>query len=109
LLRQMLLNLVENAVRHTPAGGSVRLTASPTRAAVNLTIHETGDGIPDCDRDRIFERYVKGNPVIDGDGLGLGLAIARRIARAHGGDLTLADTGPSGTTFSITLPFVPAA
>jgi signal transduction histidine kinase len=109
LLRQMLLNLVENAVRHTPAGGSVRLHASPMRSAVNLTIHDTGGGIPDCDRDRIFERHVKGDPAIDGDGLGLGLAIARRIARAHGGDLTLAETGPAGTTFNVTLPMIPAA
>jgi signal transduction histidine kinase len=109
LLRQMLLNLVENAVRHTPAGGSVRLSAAPTRSAVNLTIHDTGGGIADSDRDRIFERHVKGDPAIDGDGLGLGLAIARRIARAHGGDLTLTDTGPGGTTFNVTLPLVPAA
>jgi signal transduction histidine kinase len=107
-LRQMLLNLVENAVRHTPAGGAVRIEASTTRSAIGLSIQDTGPGIPERDRDRIFDRFVRIDPTSNGDGMGLGLAIARRIARAHGGDLSLLATGTTGTTFHVTLPIASA-
>jgi two-component system, OmpR family, sensor kinase len=104
LLRQMLLNVVENAVRHSPTGGAVRLTADVGAQEIGVSIHDTGAGISDGDRDRIFDRFVRIDPTGNGNGLGLGLAIARRIARAHGGDLQLASTGPRGTTFRVTLP-----
>ena len=104
LLRQMLLNLVENAVRHSPERGSVRIATSTTDREIGVSIHDGGSGIPDADRDRIFDHFVRLDPSGRTDGLGLGLAIARRIARAHGGDLTLTATGSDGTTFHVALP-----
>jgi signal transduction histidine kinase len=109
LLRQMIVNLVENAIRHTPAGGDVRVTvtvppvsSSAASGDVAIAVEDTGHGIPEADRDRIFERFVRAPE--PGSGTGLGLAIARRIARAHGGDVRLVSTGPSGTHFAVTLP-----
>jgi signal transduction histidine kinase len=85
----------------------VNVAAEITHHEIGLSIHDTGAGILDADRDRIFDRFVRIDPAGNGNGLGLGLAIARRIARAHGGDLLLASTGPSGTTFRVTLPLAP--
>lgn len=107
LVRQMLLNLLENAVRHTPPGGTVRVSAVPVGQDIGLSVQDTGRGIVEADRDRIFDRFVRIDPLTDGTGMGLGLAIARRIARAHHGELTLVATGPAGTTFEVTLPLHP--
>lgn len=105
----MALNLLENAVRHTPAGGTVMVNAMSAAAPeVRLTVEDTGRGIPEADRDRIFDRFVRIDPLTDGMGMGLGLAIARRIARAHGGELILVATGPTGTTFGVSLPITAA-
>jgi signal transduction histidine kinase len=109
LLRQMLLNLVENAVRHSPQGGRVQVQAVTGANLVGVDIRDTGPGIAEADRDRIFNRYVRVGSPGSSDGLGLGLVIARRIARAHGGDVTLSTSGPGGTTFHVTLPFSSAA
>jgi signal transduction histidine kinase len=115
LLRQMIVNLVENAIRHTPPGGTVRVTVTAAPDEVVIAIKDTGHGIPEADRDRVFERFVRasnaGNlhdvPLVNqAPGTGLGLAIARRVARAHGGDVRLVSTGPSGTLFAATLPRV---
>lgn len=120
LLRQMLLNLIENAVRHSRADGTVTLrvtsgargdatgdATAPAPRDVTIDIHNTGAMIADADRDRIFERFVRLDAEADRTGLGLGLPIARRIARAHGGDLTLVDTTADGTTFRVTLARTP--
>jgi signal transduction histidine kinase len=111
LLRQMLVNLLENALRHTPAGGQVSAIVTTKEGNVVLSVRDTGHGIADADRARIFERFVHvAAPGGDGNrhdgGTGLGLAIAQRIARAHGGDLTLVDTGAAGTLFATTLPIL---
>ena len=117
LLHQMIVNLVENAIRHTPAGGAVRVTLTADQDQVVLKVDDTGQGIAEADRDRVFERFVRAanpaNSVGEANkhhtpGTGLGLAIARRIARVHGGDVRLMSTGPSGTCFAATLPY-PAA
>jgi signal transduction histidine kinase len=111
LLRQMLVNLLENALRHTPAGGQVSAIVTTKDRNVVLSVHDTGHGIAEADRARIFERFVHvaapGAGVSrNGAGTGLGLAIAQRIARAHGGDLRLVDTGATGTEFATTLPIL---
>jgi two-component system, OmpR family, sensor kinase len=115
LLRQMVVNLVENAIRHTPSGGTVRVKVTAERDEVVIAVEDTGQGIPEADRDRVFERFVRvansGNPGGEMEmhhtpGTGLGLAIARRIARTHGGDVRLVSTGPTGTHFGATLPRV---
>jgi signal transduction histidine kinase len=111
LLRQMLVNLLENALRHTPAGGQVRAIVTTDSRTVVLTIRDTGHGIAEADRTRIFERFVHvaaPSSIVNrtSGGTGLGLAIAQRIARAHGGDLVLVETGATGTQFATTLPIL---
>ena len=111
LLRQMLVNLLENAIRHTPAGGLVRATVMTRGREVVLSVSDTGHGIAQADRERIFERFVHvaargADPDRQAGGTGLGLAIAQRIARAHHGDLVLVESGPTGTHFATTLPIL---
>ena len=108
-LLRVLSNLLDNARRHTPAGGSVQLSArlEPERAVVE--VRDTGEGVAQEDLESIFERYYRGDDArTRGEGgTGLGLAIARAIARAHGGDLVAeGDTG-QGATFRLSLPLDP--
>ena len=105
LLRQMLLNLLHNAVRHTPVGGHIDVRLAVDGAALEVEVTDTGGGIPMADRDRIFERFVRLDAARGPEGgAGLGLAIARSIAAAHGGTLQLAQSGVSGSTFVVLLP-----
>jgi two-component system, OmpR family, sensor kinase len=104
LLRRMLLNVVQNAVQHTPAGHAVTIDVVPNGRTVGIDVTNEGQPIADADRARIFDRFVQLDPARRMAGSGLGLPIARWIAEAHGGTLVLASSGPSGTTFSITLP-----
>jgi two-component system OmpR family sensor kinase len=103
LLRQLVLNVLQNAVQHTPPGGNVTVDLTNGATAVDITIRDTGPGIPPADRPRIFERFVTLDAARTGGGAGLGLSIARWIAETHGGSLTLADSGASGSTFRIQL------
>ncbi|MHB1005293.1 MAG: sensor histidine kinase [Chloroflexota bacterium] len=109
-LEQLLNNLLDNAIRHSPRGGHVDITAAPgADGLVDLRVCDTGSGIPPEELARIFERFYTtlGGA---GGGTGLGLAIARQIARAHGGDIVAAVGAPgSGTTFTVTLPLAPPA
>lgn len=103
---RILANLLDNARRHTPEGGRIEVTAdrSPDGTA-RVRVRNTGTPIPDADRDRVFDRLVRLQDARDRDsgGAGLGLPIARGLARAHGGELTcVPDTG--GATFVLELP-----
>lgn len=95
-LRRAVLNLVENGVKYTPAGGSVTLSLRRESAAAVIAVEDTGPGIPGTDRERIFEPFVRLDEARSRDtgGTGLGLAIARSIVTAHGG--TLGVEGPAG-------------
>ena len=104
LLRQLLLNVLQNAVQHTPAGGSVAIDVRRTASAVAIRVCDSGPGIPADDQHRIFDRFVQLDPSRRAQGTGLGLPIARWIAEAHHGTLVLERSGPDGTTFCITLP-----
>ena len=106
LLHRMLLNLIENALKFTPAGGSVRATASAEGDRYIVEVSDSGGGIAAGDRERIFERFYRAarRPGDPESGAGLGLPIARWIADAHGGELTLARSDAAGSTFRVTLP-----
>lgn len=101
LLRQVILNLVNNAFDATPAGGNIRLAAEATGNQVHLTVSDTGCGIPTHLLDEIFVPFFTTKE----NGTGLGLAISHEVIRKHGGSLT-AESSDAGTTFRITLPLV---
>jgi signal transduction histidine kinase len=104
LLRRLVLNLLQNAVQHTPAGGTVSVTVQVEHADVRIRVADSGNGIADADRVRIFERFVQLDPSRRSTGAGLGLTIARWIAEAHQGSLVVEATGPGGSTFCLALP-----
>jgi signal transduction histidine kinase len=104
LLRRMLLNVVQNAVQHTPEGRAVTLDVVPNGSGVAIHIANEGPGIPPADRERIFDRFVQLDAARRSTGSGLGLPIARWIAEAHGGTLVLESSGPEGSAFTISLP-----
>lgn len=103
LLRRMLLNLLQNAIQHTPAGGSVSVLTEPAPDIIKVRVSDSGPGIPEADRLRIFDRFVRLDEARSGNGTGLGLPIAKWIAEAHGGTLVLEASGPAGSTFCATL------
>ena len=107
LLRRMIMNLLDNAIRYSPCGGRVRVTVSATDTAATVSVEDSGPGIPADERDRIFERFVRLVPAGGASGSGLGLPIARWIAEQHGGALTL-DGSDRGTRFVMTLPLKPS-
>jgi signal transduction histidine kinase len=104
-IRQVVANLLANALRHSPAGGRVTVVARPTPGGATLTVAvaDTGRSIAPDLLPRVFDRFVKGEGSI---GSGLGLAICRDIIAAHGGDISIASEPSSGTTVTFTLPAV---
>jgi two-component system, OmpR family, sensor kinase len=108
LLRRLVLNVMQNAVQHTPAGGSVAVDIAQDAAAVTIRVRDQGAGIPAEDQRRIFDRFVQLDPARRGQGTGLGLPIARWIAEAHHGTLVIEQSGPAGTTFCLSLPVATA-
>ena len=107
LMRRMIVNLLDNAVRHAPEGSTVRVELDETSGGYAIAVKDQGPGIPVEIRPHIFERFVRGDPsrrATPHDGAGLGLALARWIANAHGGDVVLARSSPAGSTFVISLP-----
>ena len=104
-LVRALSNLLDNARRHTPAGGAVRLEARPEPGRVVLEVADTGEGIAPDALEHVFERYYRGDgPRTRGTGTGLGLAIARAVAEAHGGSLEAESAAGEGATFRLALP-----
>jgi heavy metal sensor kinase len=102
-LRQALINLVDNAIKFTPPGGRIRIRMSQTPAHAVLDVIDSGPGVAADARGRIFDRFYRGDG-LDAAGTGLGLSIAKGAVEASGGQLTLADTGPDGSTFRLTIP-----
>ncbi len=106
---QVLDNLLRNALRHTPAGGTVRLAARLGGREVDIIVADTGEGIPSGQLPHIFERFYRGDTARDRDhgGSGIGLTISRAIADAHGGGLTASSEGAArGATFTLGLPLM---
>ena len=107
-IAQVFANLVHNAVKFTPAGGAVRVTAVRAATGVAFSVTDTGSGISAEELPRVFERFYKGDRSRANRGTGLGLAIAKHIVQAHGGAITVASDGPGrGATFTFTLPAAP--
>jgi signal transduction histidine kinase len=96
-------NLLENAIRHSPQGGRVRMGAAPTNGFVRFEVADQGPGVPPEQRARIFEKFVRLQGALPG-GAGIGLSIARDVVRAHGGEIGVEGEPGSGATFWFTLP-----
>ncbi len=107
-IRELLLNLVTNAVKYTPAGGTVAIELEETDSAAVLRVRDTGIGVAPGDLPHIFERFWRADPARsrtgDRPGVGLGLAITKWIAEAHGGSITVASRPGRGTVFTVLLP-----
>ena len=99
---QILVNLIVNAIRYSPARGTVSLGFSRTAATASITVSDEGPGVADGDEQRIFERFERAHT--KEGGTGLGLAISRRLARSMGGDVTLDSAPGEGARFTLTLP-----
>jgi signal transduction histidine kinase len=116
LLGRLLLNLLDNAIKHSPRGMAVSIGLSHNEGQYEISVVDAGSGIPPAERERVFEQFVRldderVSDEVDGvaasvsrDGAGLGLPIARRIAESHGGSLVLAESRPGRTEFRVTLP-----
>jgi two-component system, OmpR family, sensor histidine kinase KdpD len=99
-----LSNLIANAIRYTPSGGHVRVETTVANGAVNVSVSDTGPGIPADQRERIFERFVQAADGGEAGAAGLGLAIVRDIVQAHGGRIHLASEVGRGSRFTLELP-----
>jgi two-component system phosphate regulon sensor histidine kinase PhoR len=105
-LSQVLMNLLDNAIKFTPENGRIAIGWRPVNGEVEVTVADTGPGISAADLPHVFERFYKADrarPAVPG-GSGLGLAIAKHIVEAHGGRIRVASTPGSGTTFAFTVP-----
>ncbi len=103
-LSVLVRNLVDNALRYTPAGGQVQVGVAREAGRVLLQVDDNGPGIPDAERERVFERFVRGSSAVQDSGSGLGLAIVRSIARRLGATVVLADSPLGGLRVTVSLP-----
>jgi two-component system, OmpR family, phosphate regulon sensor histidine kinase PhoR len=103
-LEQVLVNLIHNAIKFTPPGGMVDLTAQPDGDYVCFTVQDTGVGIPADELERIFERFYKADRARSSGGTGLGLSISRHLVEAHGGRIWAESEEGRGSAFHFTLP-----
>src|SRR6266568_1421845 len=112
-IRQLILNLLTNAVKYTPAGGTVRMQLGSANGRVTLSVADTGIGIAPGDLPHIFDRFWRADSARtrtgERPGAGLGLAISKWIAEAHGGRIDVVSRPGRGTTFTVTLPREPPA
>jgi len=106
LIERVLDNLLDNAVRHTPVGGTVKVTLAAVANQVNVQVTDTGDGIPPEELPRLFDRFyqIKKSQHELGDGVGLGLAIVKRILELHAVSIAVYSTLREGTRFDFSLP-----
>jgi signal transduction histidine kinase len=105
-LQQALMNLVDNAVKHSPEAGTVTLRVEGSPAGLRLSVADDGPGVAAGERERIFEPFVRGGSELRREtaGIGIGLSIARHIVEAHGGRIEVGSTLGAGSRFTIVLP-----
>lgn len=108
-LHQLFANLLHNALKYTPAGGRVEVAAAATAHEVAVSVHDDGAGLTEEDRAIVFARFQRGSASSAGDGMGLGLALAREITRAHRGAIDVESAPGDGSTFTVRLPRAPGA
>jgi len=101
---QVLTNLLENAARHSPADGVVRLRIAPEERSIRVRISDEGPGIPREEHERVFEAFYRGRQSPESAGTGLGLAIAKAIVTAHGGRIWIEETTGGGTAMVFEVP-----
>lgn len=106
LIIQVIINLVDNAIKYTPVGSDIKITSENKNGYVSVSVTDNGNGIPDHMKPRIFEMFYTGdNKIADSRrSLGLGLALCKSIIHAHGGDIILTDNKPNGCIFTFTIP-----
>ncbi|MFQ5457381.1 MAG: sensor histidine kinase [Myxococcota bacterium] len=109
LLIRAIANLLDNALNHTPPGGLIEMEAVWNEGVATIRVSDTGDGILEGEEERIFERFVRLESSAANRGTGLGLPIARMLARAHGGDLVAGRCQAGGAVFSLRIPGNPGA
>jgi signal transduction histidine kinase len=102
-LAQLFLNLLDNAVKHSPRGASIEIAAERTDASVIVRVRDAGSGLPEGAQVRLFARFYRGENAMR-DGAGLGLAIAQAIAQAHGGNVSAQNLAGGGAEFAVRLP-----
>ncbi len=106
--RQIVENLLSNAIKFTPEGGSISISVTPVGDLVEVTVADTGVGIAEADRERIFEEFQQvGDPDRQRAGTGLGLALTKRLVEAHDGEITLVSALGEGSAFTVRLPAAP--
>ena len=106
LIMQLLINLLNNAVKYTPEGSTVRITAEKRCGTAYVTVTDNGPGVPDEDKPKIFDMFYTGDQSVS-DGrrsLGFGLALCKTIVKAHGGEISVSDNIPHGAVFTFSLP-----
>ena len=103
-LHQLFANILHNALKYTPEGGRVAVAATADDTEVAISVRDDGVGMTEEDRARVFARFQRGSASSAGDGMGLGLALAREIARAHGGVIEVESAPGKGSTFTVRLP-----
>ena len=104
LIAQALANLVDNAIKYTPAGGKVRIRIAATSDGVELSVADTGPGIPAADRPRVTERFVRLEASRNSPGTGLGLSLVAAVAHFHNAELVLEDNAPTGLKAVLRFP-----
>ena len=107
-LEQVMMNILSNAIKYTPDGGDIRVTATSDSDYIYVDVADNGIGIPEADRDRIFERFYRVDKARsrESGGTGLGLSIAKEIVEKHGGKLSVVPKDEPGTTVRLTLPIL---
>ncbi|HEY8410529.1 MAG TPA: heavy metal sensor histidine kinase [Pyrinomonadaceae bacterium] len=111
LIKRMILNLLDNAVKYTPAGGEISLTLARQNGNAEIVVRDTGIGIAETDQPRVFDRFYRVDKARARamGGAGLGLSIAQWIVEVHGGEISVASTPGEGSTFTVVLPVKSAA
>jgi two-component system sensor histidine kinase KdpD len=104
LIEQVLINLLENALKYTPAGTAIGISAEFAPAAVTVSVADEGPGIPPGLEERLFDKFYRASPERAQSGVGLGLTICRAIVEAHGGTIRAENRSPRGAAFRFTLP-----